>query len=202
VTGGKAVRPTADDRRTQDAIAGVLDAHDPQASARKARDMAQERLDYAREVVETAGRFPVYEVPPEVAERFPGFDPADPSTWPEPTKCTEGRPWGLDAYGSVWGNWRERWDSYLTDRTIRNRCRNRWRDPELRLCGTHVNTYRQLLADNERRLARYAREEEHRDLARRLAALGIEATGFSDSVRLSADAARHLLDVLDSVDLT
>jgi hypothetical protein len=162
----------------------------------RAADMMRERIDYARQLVETAGRFPVYEVPPFVAERFPRFDPADPQTWPEPDKCTEGRPWGIDAYGSVWGSPAGRWESYLTGSRARA-CRNRWRDPELRLCGTHVNAYRQLLTDNERRIARYAREEQHRDLAQRLAAHGIEADSSAAGVFLLAPAAEELLRRLE-----
>jgi hypothetical protein len=180
----------------RDLIAGVLNAHDPEASARKARDMIEERAAYAQQLAETAGRFPSYEVPPEVAARFPGFDPGDPRTWPEPEKCTEGRPWGIDAYGSVWGDPGRRWQAYLTGPHPRA-CRNRWKDPVTHLCGTHLNAYRQVLRDNELRLARYAREEEHGALAKRLGELySIEATGSVAGVILSADAARQVLDLL------
>jgi hypothetical protein len=71
---------------------------------------------------------------------------------------------------------------------------------------------RQVLRDNERRLARnerrlacYAREEEHGALAKRLGELySIEATGSVAGVILSADAARQVLDLLarGSVPLT
>jgi hypothetical protein len=163
----------------------------------RAAAMIDDRLTFAREVVETVGRFPTYEVPEEVRVRYPTFDPGDPSTWPEPDRCTEGRPWGLDAYGSVWGDAAARWRVYLSGVGAR-RCRNRWKDPELRLCGTHVNAYRQLVTDNERRLARYAREEEHRALARDLHELhGIEADSSAAGVFLTAGAARALLELLN-----
>jgi hypothetical protein len=156
-----------------------------------------DRLDAHREHAEEAatGGFPVYEVPPEVAERYPTFDPADPSTWPEPEKCTEGRPWGLDAYGSVWGSPAYRWRQYLTFPGRSHPCRSRWKRDDLRLCGTHANVYLRMQVDAQRKAAKYAREEEHRDLARQLAAYGIEADGRSTGVILTADAARKLLDV-------
>jgi hypothetical protein len=198
VTGGKAVRPTADDRRTQDAIAGVLNAHDPQETAARARTMREERAAYSRRLVESAYRFPTYEVPPEVAERFPEFDPANPETWPEPGKCTEGRPWGLDAYGNVWGDWPDRWRSYLTDRTIRNRCRNRWRSAETRLCGTHENSYRATVAHEAKRHRENTAYARHVDLAKRLDEHGIEATGTAAGVVLSGDTAEEVLELLAS----
>jgi hypothetical protein len=187
-----------DDR---DLIAGALASHDPEATARRVRAMTEEHRQYAQQLAETAGRFPSYEVPPEVAARFPEFDPGDPRTWPEPEKCTEGRPWGIDAYGSVWGgNPADRWRVYLTGPRPRA-CRNRWKDPLTHLCRTHLNAYRQVLRDNARRLARYAREEEHGALAKRLGELySIEATGSVAGVILSADAARQVLDLLAEAD--
>lgn len=138
--------------------------------------------------------FPVYEVPPFVAERFPGFDPADPETWPEPDKCTEGRPWGLDPYGSVWGAPVGRWENYL--RRNGRPCRNRWKDPETRLCGTHVKVWRDNVERDRRRAASNARHLAHLDLAKRLAAHGIVADGQPYGVLLQADAVEELLRLL------
>jgi hypothetical protein len=179
-------------------IAGVLDAHDPQATADRVRVMREERAAYSRETVEQAYRFPVYDVPEFVRERFPEFDPADPSTWPEPGKCTEGRPWGLDAYGSVWGDWPDRWRNYLTDRTVRNRCRNRWRSAETRLCGTHENAYRSTIAAEAKRHRQNLAYARHVDLAKRLdATWSIQATGTAAGVVLSGDTAEQLVALLN-----
>lgn len=193
MTGHRAVRPTPDETR----LAELRAAQDYVDAARLGERLAARRR-YAEETAR--GGFPVYEVPPEVADRYPSFDPADPSTWPEPDRCTEGRPWGLDAYGSVWGNVADRWHAYLAGQTMRNRCRNRWKDDGLRLCGTHANAYRRMRAEAQRRAATYAREDEHADLAKRLTAYGIEADGRATGVVLTADAARDLLRILAEAD--
>jgi hypothetical protein len=144
--------------------------------------------------------FPTYEVPAFVAERFPGFDPADPSTWPEPEKCTEGRPWGHDAYGSVWGTPAGRWELYLGKGSTR-KCRNRWRDERYRLCGTHLAPFMRDVIDSARRERARQRIEQHLDLAKRLGAYGIEADGSrSSGVLLSADAVEALLGLLAEAD--
>jgi hypothetical protein len=178
-------------------IAGVLAANDPKATAAKVREQLDARREYVEETAR--GGFPVYEVPPEVAERFPGFDPADPSTWPEPDRCTEGRPWGLDAYGSVWGDAAARWRVYLSGPRPRA-CSNRWKRADLRLCGTHANAYLRTQVDAQRRAAKYAREDEHANLARHLSAFGIEADGRATGVVLTATAARELLRILAEAD--
>lgn len=171
-------------------------------------DRAEVRRELDEERIAQARGLPTYEVPAFVAERFPAFDPQDPSTWPEPDRCTNGRPWGHDAYSySTPGaqEWADRWTRYLAsiDRppnryAVADRCRNRWKDEESRLCGTHVKPWREGIETARKRLARNARELEHLDLARQIAAYGIEADGFSDSVRLQADAVRALLCILAS----
>jgi hypothetical protein len=178
VTGHRAVRPTPDETRLAELRA------------------AQDEVD--AEVLSSSSTFPTYEVPAFVAERFPGFDPADPSTWPEPDRCTEGRPWGLDAYAA--GDAAGRWRVYLAGQGTRNRCRNRWKHERLRLCGTHANAYLRTQADAQRRAARHAREDEHADLAKRLGAYGIEADGRSTGVVLTADAVEELLRLLAEAD--
>jgi hypothetical protein len=171
---------------------------------------AQEEVD--REVLAGSVTFPTYEVPGFVLERFPGFDPTDPSTWPEPDRCTEGRPWGHDAY-SFGPLTPERvaatWQTYLAncDRPAARRpnvCRNRWRDADARLCGTHVKPYRETTARAARR--RRIREAEllHLDLAKRLGEWGVTGDGMAQGVLLQADAVRDLLELLNRgpVDLT
>jgi hypothetical protein len=180
----------------------------------RAAAILEERDAYAEQLDRAAAGFPTYEVPAFVAERFPGFRPEDPGTWPEPDRCTDGRPWGHDAYspgGTLGANLDYRWQRYLaaadavasspagrvprwTQRDLG--CRNRWRDEESRLCGTHVKQWREAIEHARKRLRRNARELEHLDLAKQLAAYGIEADGFSDSVRLQADAVRGLLQLL------
>lgn len=181
----------------RDLIAGVLNAHDPEATAGKVREQIAARREYAEETAR--GGFPVYEIPPEVAERYPSFDPADPSTWPEPDRCTEGRPWGLDAYGSVWGDAAARWRAYLSGPRPRA-CSNRWKRADLHLCGTHANAYLRTRDDATRRAAKYAREDENADLAKRLGAYGIEADGRSTGVVLTAESCRALLGILAEAD--
>jgi hypothetical protein len=167
----------------------------------------RERDLYAAEVVANSSGFPTYEVPAFVAERFPAFRPEDPSTWPEPDRCTDGRPYGFDAYGQTRA---DRWQRYLaaldavaastgrpptwTQRDLG--CRNRWKHDDSRLCGTHDKPWRDSVRQAEARLRRNARELEHLDLAKQLAAHGIVADGTSDSVRLQADAVRDLLRLL------
>jgi hypothetical protein len=176
----------------------------------------RERDLYAAEVERAASGFPTYEVPGFVAERFPEFRPADPSSWPEPDRCTEGRPWGHDAYPSSGAsNYADgRWRRYLAavDASPRPKgarasfverdkgCRNRWKHEDSRLCGTHDKPWRDALFAARKRLERNARELEHLDLAKRLGAYGIEADGFSDSIRLQADAVRDLLRILAEAD--
>jgi hypothetical protein len=144
--------------------------------------------------------FPTYEVPALVARRFPGFDPADPSTWPEPDRCTEGRPWGHNAYGDTLGNRspaavENRWRTYLDGRA--RPCRNRWRSEEYRLCGTHLAPFHRYRMDDARRVAARQRTELNLDLAKRLAVHGIEADGNRASgVLLQVEAVEELLDRL------
>lgn len=175
--------------------------------------MVEARNEHAREVAASAHRFPVYELPEFVRERFPDLDLADPSTWPEPDRCTDGRPYGFDAYGvsGIANGAEDQWRRYLAaldagPRPARARrsfvdrdkgCRNRWRYDDSRLCGTHDRPWRESIEAARRRVARNAREQEHRDLARQLAAHGIVADGYADSVRLQADAVRDLLRILD-----
>lgn len=176
---------------------------DEQVAGLRVRDL------YAAEVVaRAASGFPSYEVPAFVAERFPGFRPEDPSTWPEPDRCTDGRPYGFDAYepGGILGrDPSDRWQRYLAaldgvpSARRRSRdlgCRNRWKHEDSRLCGTHDKPWRDGIENARRRLARNARELEHLDLAKQLGAYGIVADGTSDSVRLQADAVRDLLRLL------
>lgn len=159
--------------------------------------------------------FPTYAVPPFVLERFPGFDPADPSTWPEPEKCTEGRPWGLSVYdsgGSIGSNVEYRWQQYLraldapsspsgrATRSIAAGCRNRWKDERYRLCGTHLNPYVDGVIRAERRRSAEERRLRHVDLARQLGAYGIVADGQASGVLLQADAAEGLLRLLAEAD--
>lgn len=169
----------------QDRVAAILEARD----------------EHAREVVTEASSFPVYEVPDFVHVQFPGFDPTDPDTWPERDKCTDGRPWGHDAYsyGSSGSgrDWSRLWEFYLQRRG--RLCRNRWKDPETRLCGTHVKPYREGVQRAAARLRRNARVEEHLDLARRLQERHeIEADGSSAAgVVINAENMRALLALLD-----
>lgn len=161
-----------------------------------------------------AAGFPTYEVPAFVRDRFPSFDPGDPATWPEPDRCTDGRPYGHDAYapgGALGTNLDYRWQRYLaaldagprpagTRRSFVDRdrgCRNRWKHDDSRLCGTHDRPWRDAIQSARRRVERNVRELKHLDLAKRLAAHGIEADGFADSVHLQADAVEELLVVLD-----
>jgi hypothetical protein len=178
----------------------------------RTRARIEERDAYAAEVERAASGFPTYEVPAFVADRFPEFRPEDPETWPEPDRCTDGRPYGFSAYeysGSAKGV-EDRWRRYLAAldagprpagarRSFVDRdkgCRNRWKHEDSRLCGTHDRPWRDAVFAARKRLARNARELEHLDLARQLSAYGIEADGFSDSVRLQADAVRALLVML------
>lgn len=194
-------------------IAGVLNAHDPEETARTmreeraavlggyglpaARAQQAEREEHEHDSEQLAAGvvvFPTYEVPPFVAERFPRFDPADPSTWPEPDKCTEGRPWGIEPYGASLGDPVRRWENYL--RRFGRPCRNRWKDPETRLCGTHVKPYRETLDRDRRRARANARLLRHLDLAKRLGVHGIVADGQASGVLLQADAVEDLLRLL------
>lgn len=148
--------------------------------------------------------FPSYEVPAFVLERFPGFDPADPSTWPEPDRCTDGRPWGLSSYpasGVLGSNVEYRWQQYLaavdTGKRPYGACRNRWKDERYRLCGTHLNPYLDAVIREERRRRAEERRLQHVDLAKRLAAHGIVADGQVSGVLLQADAVEGVLRLLD-----
>lgn len=137
-------------------------------------------------------------LPPEARERFPDFRADDPSTWPEPDKCTEGRPWGLGAYSDA--NGLRSWDSYLRG-SDRQRCRNRARYDGL--CGTHYNVRHDRLSREARERA--AREDGERalDLARRLAphlaphGIALDATGRN--LHLDLRSADRLADVLDAL---
>lgn len=143
--------------------------------------------------------FPTYEVPALVLERYPEFRPEDPSTWPEPDRCTEGRPWGHDSYapGGVLGSdLAYRWQQYLAGGVSSRPCRNRWRSEEYRLCGTHLAPFVRSLIDAGRRDRARQREEQHLDLAKRLAAHGIEAEGRATGVVLQAPAVETLLQRL------
>jgi hypothetical protein len=174
-------------------------------------DRIEARREADEETVREAASFPVYELPAFVRDRYPNLDLADPSTWPEPDRCTDGRPYGFQAYGGLVdrtdraGIVEDRWRRYLaaldsssSDRWTRHDlgCRNRWRHEDSRLCGTHDKPWREAIANARRRAARNARELAHRDLAKQLGAYGIVADGFPDSVRLQADAVRDLLRLL------
>lgn len=161
----------------------------------------------------TAGEvgFPVYEVPAIARERFPAFDPADPATWPEPDRCTEGRPWGLSTYepsGVLGGNVEYRWQRYLAaldappsrHRSSNLGCRNRWRSEEYRLCGTHLNPYLDRVIREDRRRRTEERRLQHVDLAKQLGAYGIVADGVASGVVLQADAVEALLRILAEAD--
>jgi hypothetical protein len=183
---------------------------------RVARVLRERDLN-AAEVERAAQGFPAQEVPEFVRERFPEFDPANPATWPEPDRCTDGRPYGFSSYS--YGGFRsateteDRWRRYLraldadavataagTRRPrlslVERGCRNRWKYEDSRLCGTHDRPWRDGVENARKRLARNARELEHLDLARQLGAYGIVADAQSDSVRLGADAVRELLRLL------
>jgi hypothetical protein len=177
----------------------------------------------AAEVDRAASGFPTYEVPAFVAERFPGFRPEDPSTWPEPDRCTEGRPWGHSAYGVIGAvtgaaNGAE-WRRYLAavdagPRGVRTSwidrdkgCRNRWKFEEYRLCGTHLRPFLDRLAEQDRAARVRASTERYLDLGKRLAAHGIEGEARAAGVLLREDAIEGLLRLLDdrpfpSTDLT
>lgn len=170
--------------------------------------MIEARDEHAREVVATESTFPVHELPAFVLERFPALILSDPETWPEPDACTDGRPWGHSAYGSdlapryIEDRWR-RWLAAFDAGTPRSRwqrrelgCRNRWRDEEARLCGTHVKPYRDRINDARRRLRVEERRLRHVDLAKRLAAHGIVADGHPSGVLLQADAVEDVLRLL------
>lgn len=161
--------------------------------------MIEARDEHAEQVVATAASFPVYEVPAEVLDRFPGFDPANPETWPEPDRCTEGRPWGHDAYGSTGRDLARRWENYLRRPALLRSCRNRWRDAETHLCGTHLRPYREAVERARRRVRVNERTLQHLDLAKRLGAYGIVADGQASGVLLQADAVEGLLRLLDRV---
>lgn len=177
-------------------------------------DRAAARAEVDRETIEQAASFPTYEVPEFVLARFPTFDPSDPQTWPEPDRCTDGRPWGHNAYS--WGGattrpgyHEDRWRRYLAAvnreascvRSVsRSRdlgCRNRWKHDDSRLCGVHDRPWRDSIAQARRAERRRQRVEENLDLARRLGEHGIEADGSSPTgVVLAPDAVRTLLDRL------
>jgi hypothetical protein len=174
-------------------------------------------------VTASTAAFPTYEVPAFVLERFPAFRPEDPSTWPEPDRCTEGRPWGHSAYavtGSANGV-EDRWRRYLraldagprptgarrsfVDRDLG--CRNRWRSEEYRLCGTHLRPFLDGLRERDRAARVRDSTERYLDLAKRLAVHGIEGDARAAGVLLRADAIEGLLRLLDdrpfpSTDLT
>jgi hypothetical protein len=169
---------------------------------------AQDEVD--AEVLSSSSTFPTYEVPAFVADRFPEFDPADPSTWPEPDRCTDGRPWGHSAY--EYGSGRnspdaiaDRWRSYLREvdtppaaRFRRSACRNRWKHDDSRLCGVHDKPWRDARIRSVRRQAARARELRHLDLAKRLGAYGIVADGTPHAVTLTADAAEEVIRLLEA----
>lgn len=148
--------------------------------------------------------FPALPVPAFVAERFPGFDPTDPSTWPEPDRCTDGRPWGLSTYepsGVLGSNVDYRWQQYLDAVDAGKRpygaCRNRWRDERYRMCGTHLNPYLDAVFRAERRKRAEASRLRHVELAKRLDEYGIVADGHATGVLLQADAVEGVLRLLD-----
>lgn len=183
-------------------IAGVLNAHDPEATAAqvspRAQEMLAERVEQARETVALADWQRV-DLPPIAERAYPGLDLADPSTLPEPDRCAEGRPWGPDAYGSVWGTPDQRWAAYIEGRpaSMRNRCRNRWRDRATLLCGTHLNAWQRSLDDAAKRLRRHEWQTEATELCRRLGVHEVEAEPAPGGVLLRPDAARALAELLD-----
>jgi hypothetical protein len=157
-------------------------------------------------------RFPAYEVPSFVLDRYPRFDLTDPDTWPEPDKCTDGRPWGWSAYGGRITRREDadhRWRRYL-DAVDRPRpagarrsfvdrdlgCRNRWKDERYRLCGTHLRPFLDRIADQQRADRVRASTEKHLALAHRLAAHGIESDARAYGVLLQANAVEGLLRLL------
>jgi hypothetical protein len=191
-------------KRAAGLIAGVLNAHDPEVTAAKVRAMTDARREYAEEEVKRYAGFPAHPLPGFVRERFPDLDLADPSTWPEPQKCTDGRPWGYNAYSfgfSSSAQVEDLWRSWLAGGRGARPCRNRWKYEDSHLCGVHDRPWRDGKIRAEKAARRYARIEEHLDLARQLTAYGIEADGSSNvGVVLTADAARELLRILAEAD--
>lgn len=160
----------------------------PRTAEQREVDRAEARAELRAERL--AG--PPVEVPAEVREqvlaRWPQLDLADPSTWPEPDRCTEGRPWGPGAYSDG-----ERsphsWSLYL--RGLGRVCRNRAKHDD-HLCGTHHRTRAARLLDDEKRDRREARRLRSVELARELCRLGVEATG-TGPVTLTHEAAEQLI---------
>lgn len=140
-------------------------------------------------------------LPAEARERFPDFDADDPSTWPEPDRCTDGAPFGPSAYRVY-----NRWESFLAqlDREQRNgrrdpgspRCRNAAKTDHL--CGTHDNVRRTRQAEEERSRAAEERRQVGTELARRVTAHGIPAENRGDAVLIHRADAELLLRVLDA----
>jgi sugar phosphate isomerase/epimerase len=164
----------------------------------RAQQMLADRLDAARDTVALADWQRVH-LPPIARQAYPGIDLADPLTLPEPRACAEGRPWGPDAYGSVWGTTDERWASYIEGgpATMRARCRNRWKDRATLLCGTHLNAWQRTLDDAAKRLRRHEWHTEATELCRRLAVHTVEAEPNPGGLLLRPDAARLLAELLD-----
>lgn len=181
----------------RDLIASVLNAHDPEATAAKVKAMTDARREYAEEDAKRYAGFPVHPLPGFVRERFPDLDLADPSTWPEPEKCTDGRPWGHNAYSyghSSSAQVEDQWRAWLAGGRGARPCRNRSKYEDSHLCGVHDRPWRDGKTRAENAARRYRRIEDHLDLARQLGAHGIEADGSSNvGVVLRADAARDLL---------
>lgn len=179
-------------------IAGVLDAHDPEAAAAKVKAMRDDRLDHARDTVALAD-WQRAELPPIARRAYPQLDLADPSTLPEPGRCAEGRPWGPDAYGSVWGTPDERWAAYIerAPSSMAARCRNPWKDRTTLLCGTHRNAWQRTLDDASKRLRRHEWQTEATELCRSLGVHLIDAEPAPGGVLLRPDAARALVELLD-----
>jgi hypothetical protein len=178
-------------------------------------DRRESRREVIEETLAEARGLPTYEVPPFVLERYPEFRPDDPSTWPEPDRCTDGRPWGHNAYGlsgTLGSDPSYRWQRYLaavdtiaaapagrvptwTRRDLG--CRNRWRDERYLLCGTHLRPFLDRIEDAARAARVRASTERYLALAHRFAAHGIEADGRAGGLVLRAESAEAILRLLD-----
>jgi hypothetical protein len=99
---------------TADGIEQLVD--DDRTADRLTAERADARLDDARAVIGSQAWDRV-ELPPIARQRYPGLDLTRPETLPEPDRCAEGRPWGVDPYGSVWGTPDQRWASYIAGTT-------------------------------------------------------------------------------------
>jgi hypothetical protein len=173
-------------------------------------EVVRQRRESAEGDLARLTSWPVHPLPAFVRERLPDLDLDDPSTWPEPDRCTDGRPWGHNAYSfgyaresdladrwRSWFAWRSATESGTRWSGTAKPCRNRWKYEESRLCGTHHRPWEDSVRRERQSARRYARIEQHLDLAKRLAAHGIEADGSSNTgVVLQADAVETLLQRL------